>query len=79
MTVFNISSYFKKIPKALRQKIAKVAKDNIDLIKCILTAEALLEQARENRPDLYQALNTQKGIIWTKRFMIYIQKLIFTL
>jgi len=79
MSVFDISSYFKKIPKLFRQKISEVAKDNKELIKNLLVAEALIEQARKSRPDLYEVLITRKGQIWTKRFMIYIQQVIFTL
>ncbi len=79
MSVFDISSYFKKIPKSFRQKISEVAKENNELIKALLTANALIEQARKSRPDLYEVLITQKGQVWTKRFMKYIQQIIFAL
>ncbi|KKM76319.1 hypothetical protein LCGC14_1381320 [marine sediment metagenome] len=79
MTVFNIASYFEKIPKSFRQKISEVVKDNRELIKAILTTEALTEQARKSRPDLYKVLITQQGQIWTERFMKYIQRVIFAL
>jgi len=79
MTVFNIASYFEKIPKSFRQKISEVVKDNRELIKAILTTEALTEQARKSRPDLYEVLKTYHGQIWTERFMKYIQQIIFAL
>jgi len=78
-TVFNLRPFFDKLPKQIRQQISDFAKNNRKLLKELLTAQNLIDQTKENRPDLYKVLITYQGRDWLERFMKYIQKVVLSL
>ena len=79
MTIIDLSHYLKQIPKPFRVKLSEMASNNNELLKNLLSPDMLLIQASKSRPDLLKVLNTEKGRIWLKRFMLYIHKLLLEL